>query len=450
MRLDEAITHHFDTAGLAALAAELDVEWAELPGATAKARAAALVTALGEAGRATELIAALAERRPKVRWAELPYPRETLNALHADLVRRHNVDGLRSVCFRLGVDFDDLPGEGKDGRARELVLALDRQGRAAELWMSDELRVTSYEFRRRLTPRTPSAPRTQRKNVLLGELRALGVLGVSFLTRISYFVSRISLNSSGDRSRLVVTRNSSLVLALLLLLAIGWRLAADRGRATADSAPTAIAAETTGVATPAAPSEATEAPRVLRPILGTPKAALLAGVGGLATPTATATATTLAPTPSPTASPTAVARTLLEVGWRGANLRRGPGPQYDVVATLRAGALLEAVGVSPSGEWIQVRLPGKGWPWIDVRYAVLPEGATLPAATYVASAATPAPEPATPTPIATAAATAFATWSWPPYTPPNPPLPPTPLPTRPPRPTSSPPIWSLTPTSPPP
>ncbi|HMT19850.1 MAG TPA: hypothetical protein PKE20_01160, partial [Promineifilum sp.] len=57
-----------------------------------------------------------------------------LHRLHAALCRRHSLDGLRTLCFRLGVDFDDLPGETKSARARELVLAMDRLGRVGELW----------------------------------------------------------------------------------------------------------------------------------------------------------------------------------------------------------------------------------------------------------------------------------------------------------------------------
>jgi hypothetical protein len=240
---------------------------------------------------------------------------------------------------------------------------------------------------------------------------------------------------------------------LLLLLAVGWRLTADGRRLTADEPTTAAGSRTVEVISP----DATETPaRAWRPRSATPKAAVAAALDELvgtatAVPTPAPTSLLAEPAATLTAAPTRE-KTLIEVGARGANLRRGPGPQFDVVATLRAGALLEAVGVSSSGEWIQLRVPGKGWPWIDARFALVPAGATLPTVMTVASAATvpvttPFPEPPTPSPVATAAATSAA----PPfYTPPNPPLPPTPIPTRTPWPTSGPPPWLITPTSPPP
>jgi uncharacterized protein YraI len=150
-------------------------------------------------------------------------------------------------------------------------------------------------------------------------------------------------------------------------------------------------------------------------------------------------AASLQPTPTAGGPPAVI------VGERGANLRRGPGPQYEIVATLRAGVALPAHGVNPSGEWIQVRLPGKGWPWIDVRYAVVPEGVELPVIAQIVSistltaSSTSAPEPPTPSPVATTAPTA------PPYYGPLP----TPLPTHPPHPATPPSYWP-TPTSVPP
>jgi hypothetical protein len=40
---------------------------------------------------------------------------------------------LRTVCFDLGVDYENLPGEGKANKARELVIHLERCGRIPEL-----------------------------------------------------------------------------------------------------------------------------------------------------------------------------------------------------------------------------------------------------------------------------------------------------------------------------
>lgn len=41
--------------------------------------------------------------------------------------RRYSLDELKTLCFELGVDYDNLPGEGKRGKARELILHESRR-----------------------------------------------------------------------------------------------------------------------------------------------------------------------------------------------------------------------------------------------------------------------------------------------------------------------------------
>lgn len=42
--------------------------------------------------------------------------------LQGQLVEFFSLEDLRNLCFELGIDFDDLSGEGKKGKARELVI----------------------------------------------------------------------------------------------------------------------------------------------------------------------------------------------------------------------------------------------------------------------------------------------------------------------------------------
>lgn len=56
-----------------------------------------------------------------------------LNDLHQLLVRTFSAEELTTLCFRLGLAYDDLEGQGRSGKARELVLLLDRTDRLAEL-----------------------------------------------------------------------------------------------------------------------------------------------------------------------------------------------------------------------------------------------------------------------------------------------------------------------------
>ena len=44
-----------------------------------------------------------------------------------------NLAEIEDLCYRLGVDFEDLGGTGKSGKARELVKYMERRGRLVEL-----------------------------------------------------------------------------------------------------------------------------------------------------------------------------------------------------------------------------------------------------------------------------------------------------------------------------
>ncbi|MBN1955406.1 MAG: hypothetical protein JW900_10195 [Anaerolineae bacterium] len=60
-------------------------------------------------------------------------PPEALTRLRQAVVQRFDEEGLRNLCQDLGVDYDSLPAQGKAGKARELLAALDRDERLAEL-----------------------------------------------------------------------------------------------------------------------------------------------------------------------------------------------------------------------------------------------------------------------------------------------------------------------------
>lgn len=49
------------------------------------------------------------------------------------LLSSFNESELRDLCFDLRVDYDNLPGQSKADKARELVAYFDRRGRLAEL-----------------------------------------------------------------------------------------------------------------------------------------------------------------------------------------------------------------------------------------------------------------------------------------------------------------------------
>ncbi len=53
--------------------------------------------------------------------------------LHQFLVDRFNLDELKTLCLNLKIRYDDLSGEGLTGKARELVLLLERTGRLVDM-----------------------------------------------------------------------------------------------------------------------------------------------------------------------------------------------------------------------------------------------------------------------------------------------------------------------------
>lgn len=65
---------------------------------------------------------------------------DTADIAHGNLIKlfekvdRHfNDSEIRDLCFRLGVEYEDVMGAGKRDKARELVTQMDRHGRIADL-----------------------------------------------------------------------------------------------------------------------------------------------------------------------------------------------------------------------------------------------------------------------------------------------------------------------------
>jgi hypothetical protein len=56
-----------------------------------------------------------------------------LSNLHKLLDHYFNLEEIRTLCFDLGVDFDNVGGEGKSARIRELLIGLGRQERLSDL-----------------------------------------------------------------------------------------------------------------------------------------------------------------------------------------------------------------------------------------------------------------------------------------------------------------------------
>jgi hypothetical protein len=72
---------------------------------------------------------------PGPEWAPTRYDTAALDraALRRAMVRHLTTGEFRTLCFDLGFEYEGLPGEGTEGKIRELILLLERRVRLAEL-----------------------------------------------------------------------------------------------------------------------------------------------------------------------------------------------------------------------------------------------------------------------------------------------------------------------------
>jgi hypothetical protein len=85
--------------------------------------------------------------------------------LHRTLIDGYDLEELRTLCAQLGVNFDDLRGEGRQAKARELILWFQRRGKL------DELDAIIQEVRRarQMQAGTPSQPPQSVQTMLVDE-----------------------------------------------------------------------------------------------------------------------------------------------------------------------------------------------------------------------------------------------------------------------------------------
>jgi formylglycine-generating enzyme required for sulfatase activity len=84
---------------------------------------------------------------------------EDRNSLLQFLVRHYSMDALKTLCFNLFVDFDNLSGDTKNAKVRELILYLERTDRLEDLrgvLARDLPRAYAREFEK--TPPIPPIP----------------------------------------------------------------------------------------------------------------------------------------------------------------------------------------------------------------------------------------------------------------------------------------------------
>ncbi len=104
----------------------------------------------------------------------------------------------------------------------------------------------------------------------------------------------------------------------------------------------------------------------------------------IAMPTPAAPTATPLPRPMASPTPTATPTPLLAVVLKGANLRSGPGMDFEKIGGAAAGESLAVIGRSDSGEWVQVA----GGEWIYAELVRIAEPAALAAAPISTATAT--------------------------------------------------------------
>jgi hypothetical protein len=62
-----------------------------------------------------------------------PHSQSPLTELREKITRYFTDNDLKNLCFDLGMDYEDLPGETKNGKVRELVAHCERIDRIPEL-----------------------------------------------------------------------------------------------------------------------------------------------------------------------------------------------------------------------------------------------------------------------------------------------------------------------------
>jgi hypothetical protein len=67
-------------------------------------------------------------------WSHEPgMPDNTLYQLHQKLVKYFDDKEIRLLCFHLGIDYDEVVGEGKGDTLRRLILYVERRGHIDQL-----------------------------------------------------------------------------------------------------------------------------------------------------------------------------------------------------------------------------------------------------------------------------------------------------------------------------
>ena len=158
-KLFQVVDQSFNEGELRDLSFYLDLDYdLNLPGETKRDRARELIGYFDRAGRINELIELVLQQRPHISRDEVMQVNlselQKLGIVQNDsslerseisrtidrarllemIVDHFNIEELNELCYLLKIDFENLAGEHKRDKARELIIYLERRGRIDELF----------------------------------------------------------------------------------------------------------------------------------------------------------------------------------------------------------------------------------------------------------------------------------------------------------------------------
>ncbi len=136
----------FDDSELHDICYDLQVGYDDLPGEGKAQKAKALTAYLNRRTRINDLVETVKKLRPNIDLPTLQFQKQStepvqdqrpsfknLVILRKTLIETFDENELKTLCFNLGLNYDDLPGERKSDKGRELIAYFDRRGQLSQL-----------------------------------------------------------------------------------------------------------------------------------------------------------------------------------------------------------------------------------------------------------------------------------------------------------------------------
>ena len=127
---------------------------------------------------------------------------------------RFSEEEIRTLCFQMGVEYDDLPGEGRPGKARELVKWCDYRDRADELALICLSERPDVDWGDEVAHVSPLSVQTALPRMSAsGSSKLVGMQLAQITSAVDYLTRRVD-SADVDRARVKVMVGGSLALAV--------------------------------------------------------------------------------------------------------------------------------------------------------------------------------------------------------------------------------------------